>query len=120
MKGTYALILNVRKEFSSDVGSLKNMKFKKGNYIYVGSALNSLEKRVQRHIRKEKKIHWHIDRLTTSQHSSIKKILYLKTESRLECKLSQNVAKLPNVMPVQKFGSTDCRSGCKSHLYYVN
>ena len=119
MKGIYALILNVRKEFSSSIGSLKNIQFKEGNYIYVGSSLNSLEKRVQRHISKEKKTHWHIDYLTASQHSSIEKILCLKTESKLECKLSQNIAKMSNTIPVEKFGSTDCKSGCESHLYYV-
>ena len=120
MKGIYALILNVRKEFSSNVGSLKDMRFKEGNYLYVGSALHSLEKRLQIHIKKEKKVHWHIDHLTTSQHSSIEKIFYLETESKLECKLSQNIAKLSNVVPIEKFGSTDCKSGCKSHLYYFH
>ena len=120
MKGIYALILNVRKEFSSDVGSLNKIKFKEGKYLYVGSALNSLEKRLQRHISKEKKIHWHIDYLTTSRHSSIEKIFYLETESKLECKLSQNIAKLPNTVPIKRFGSTDCKSGCESHLYHVD
>ncbi|MGI9566692.1 MAG: GIY-YIG nuclease family protein [Nitrosopumilus sp.] len=121
MKGIYALILNIRKDFTLNVGrNLKNISFKKGNYIYVGSALNSVEKRVQRHIRKEKKIHWHIDHLTTSRHSSIEKILYLETESKLECNLSQNIAKLPNSIPIKKFGSTDCKSGCMSHLYHIN
>ena len=119
MKGVYALVLFVRKEFSSNVGSLRNVTFREGKYIYVGSALNSLEKRLQRHIKKEKKIHWHIDYLTSSEHSSIEKILFLKTKSKLECKLSQNIAKLPNILPIRKFGFTDCKSGCKSHLYYV-
>ena len=120
MRGIYALILNVRKEFSLNIGkNLKDIRFKKGRYVYVGSALNSLEKRLQRHISKDKKIHWHIDYLTTSRYSSIENILYLKTDSKLECNLSQNIAKLSNAEPIEKFGSTDCKSGCKSHLYHV-
>lgn len=45
MKGTYCIIVNVKIDSQIKVGSLGKLKFAKGHYVYVGSALNNLEKR---------------------------------------------------------------------------
>ncbi len=41
--------------------------FEKGYYVYVGSALGTLSRRVHRHELKNKKLHWHIDYITPSK-----------------------------------------------------
>ena len=64
MKGCYCLIINLDKNSEIRIGrKLGKIKFKKGTYVYVGSAMNSLESRLKRHLSDEKKMHWHIDYL---------------------------------------------------------
>ena len=46
------------------VGKLGTHPFETGYYLYFGSALNSLEGRLRRHLRSDKKLHWHIDFLS--------------------------------------------------------
>jgi Uri superfamily endonuclease len=63
MKGNYLLIMTLPKDTSVMVGKQGMLHFTKGCYAYVGSALNGLEQRIQRHLRTDKKTHWHIDYL---------------------------------------------------------
>ena len=57
-KGTYLLFLEIKEDVKIEIGSLGKQTFPKSNYIYVGSALGpgGLEKRLDRHKRKVKKI----------------------------------------------------------------
>jgi len=55
MNGIYCLVIEIPKNMSIIVGKLGKIKFEKGYYTYVGSAQNNLEKRIERHFRKEKK-----------------------------------------------------------------
>ena len=60
MKGTYCLIIGNYKTSSLKIGNLyEDHKFKKGFYVYIGSAMNSLVPRLNRHLSDEKKMHWH-------------------------------------------------------------
>ena len=59
-------MLTVGRDLRIRVGSLGVIEFKKGYYIYVGSGQTNLEKRIQRHKKKIKKVKWHIDYLTTN------------------------------------------------------
>ncbi|HDJ96588.1 MAG TPA: GIY-YIG nuclease family protein, partial [Candidatus Aenigmarchaeota archaeon] len=43
MKGSYILFLEVKKSIEVNVGSLGKIKFKRGIYAYVGSAMNGIE-----------------------------------------------------------------------------
>ena len=61
--GSYILLLDLDNNLEIPVGKLGNISFQKGHYVYVGSALNGLDARIKRHLRKHKKIHWHIDYL---------------------------------------------------------
>lgn len=77
MKGSYCLIINVEKDTKIKIGKkLGIINFKKGCYVYVGSAMNSLESRVKRHLSDNKKKHWHIDYLLLNKNSKIKKNIY--------------------------------------------
>ena len=89
------------------------MKFKKGFYAYIGSAQNSLEKRILRHFSKEKKMRWHIDYLLA--HAKIKEVWIKENASKQEeCETARIFAKTLSF--VKGFGSGDCT--CKSHLFY--
>ena len=63
MKGCYILLIKLEKDKIIKIGKFVNRLFKKGFYVYIGSALNGLENRINRHLRNNKKIHWHIDYL---------------------------------------------------------
>ena len=63
------------------------MSFKKGDYLYVGSTRGCLETRLQRHLRKEKRIFWHIDYFLENQKAKILQIWAIdkkKTEKILK------------------------------------
>lgn len=55
MKGCYCLIIYVKKLSKIKIGKQGEIKFKKGTYVYIGSAMNSLESRLKRHLSNEKK-----------------------------------------------------------------
>jgi Uri superfamily endonuclease len=112
MKGTYLLVMELPKETTVMVGKQGLVHFQKGWYVYVGSALNGLTQRIQRHLRKDKKIHWHIDYLLP--YTEIVDILYNDNSRRDECTISRLLEKKFTGIP--GFGCSDCT--CKSHLFY--
>ncbi|MDD4353164.1 MAG: GIY-YIG nuclease family protein [Candidatus Nanoarchaeia archaeon] len=118
MKGAYVLIFEVLKDCEIIVGKLGLTFFKKGIYYYCGSAQNNLEKRIERHERKEKKIHWHIDYLTTNKNiKMISSEKYENCQKSKECELAQELFK-KKYNQIKNFGCTDCK--CNSHLFYKN
>ncbi len=112
MKGIYALIVRIGKEQTITVGKLGPINFKKGYFIYIGSALNSLEDRINRHRRRDKKLWWHIDYLLNE--AKIVEVLILETTERLECVAARALQE--HLDSVRNFGCSDC--SCKSHLFY--
>jgi len=118
VKGVYILLFGITDDFSRSVGSLGPVHFEKGNYAYVGSAQTSLIPRLERHYAKKKRVNWHIDYLTTSKNTRIKSAIYTAVNSKeIECRLSAMLSALSFSKPVPSFGSTDCKQGCKSHLF---
>lgn len=102
------------------VGSLGSLKFEKGWYTYTGSALGSggLMGRIQRYMEKDKKCFWHIDYLLNNKYSSIKAIICAASNTRYECKIVRKIASM-TAKPIKGFGVSDCKEGCRSHLYYM-
>ena len=113
MRGIYCLIINVRKDIKEKIGALGKINFKKGKYVYVGSAQNNLEKRIARHLSKDKKLKWHIDYLLSNKNVKIEKTLYKKADKQQECKTACFLNKFET--PIKNFGCSDCR--CYSHLF---
>lgn len=112
MKGSYLLLLELKNSKVIKIGNLRNIDFKKGFYVYVGSALSGLDQRIQRHFRKQKKKHWHIDYLLDKAH--ILKVFYKASEIREECFIAKILRKELTIIP--DFGCSDCL--CTSHLFY--
>lgn len=116
MKGIYLLLIGLKKNISIQIGNLGKIKFNKGNYIYVGSAQNNLEKRIKRHFKKNKNKFWHIDYLLTNKNAKIKEVFYKLTKTKEEeCKVAQIISKYAKA--IKNFGCSDCK--CKSHLFQV-
>ncbi|KAA9021686.1 GIY-YIG nuclease family protein [Niallia endozanthoxylica] len=89
--------------------------FRKGTYIYAGSAKKNIRQRIERHNRINKKIHWHFDYLRPF--GIITRIITYD-QSFGECELAENIRKqLNGTIPVKGFGSSDCK--CVSHLIFV-
>ena len=117
MKGIYVLEIKVKKSFEEKIGALGKIRFFSGKYFYVGSALKGIEKRVERHLKKEKKIHWHIDYFLANQNSKIENVYCKETKNKKEeCETAKKLAKKGK--EVKKFGCSDCK--CKSHLLEIN
>jgi Uri superfamily endonuclease len=119
MKGVYILIISVIKNVCIKIGSLGKIKFPEGMYVYVGSAQNNLEKRVARHISKDKKKFWHIDYLLGNKFSKVVAVFYKKSGKSEECNMAKKITnEFTNTeIIIPKFGCSDC--SCKSHLFKI-
>jgi sugar fermentation stimulation protein A len=111
-RGTYLLILSLKRNRKIDVGKLGKIHFRKGFYVYVGSAMANLSKRMDRHRHLRKHHHWHIDELraVTEFHSA----LAIRSSERIECQVAKAMSEIAE-WSVPRFGSTDC--SCGSHLF---
>jgi Uri superfamily endonuclease len=117
MKGSYSLVLHLPENKKLTVGKLGDFPFPAGYYLYFGSALNSLEGRLRRHLARDKKQHWHIDCLTSV--ARIVQIWWAIDDKRLECSWTQrSLEKSKTSVPIPGFGSSDCRS-CPAHLVHA-
>jgi len=114
MKGCYILIVNMYGDNAINVGSLGRLSFQDGNYAYVESAMNGLEQRIGRHMRKKKAIRWHIDYIL--QYGNIVSVFIKENDTREECEVSKALAL--RFRPIRGFGSSDCN--CRGHLYRID
>lgn len=114
MKGIYLLYIEISKDIKQTIGALGEIEFKKGSYVYIGSAQNNLNKRVQRHLSQNKKLHWHIDYLLQNSNVKIVDVYFKEADKQHEC-LTANSLK---GKPVKNFGCSDCK--CESHLIRIS
>ncbi len=112
MKGSYLLVFSIPHSVTLHVGKLGAISFKKAYYVYVGSAMNGLEQRIQRHLRTKKKTHWHIDYLLPVAENI--GVFYKESATKDECKIAQILAR--NLHSIPSFGCSDC--SCRSHLFF--
>lgn len=112
MIGSYVLLIYVPAGKTISFGRNRSAHFRRGHYAYVGSAMKGLEARVNRHLRKEKKRHWHIDYLLDE--AEITGVVLAESAVRTECTIAQ--ALQTQFESVPGFGSSDCR--CPSHLFF--
>ncbi|MEZ5743984.1 MAG: GIY-YIG nuclease family protein [Sphingomonadaceae bacterium] len=114
-KGAYILIIDL----ASPLVIARPVKatLPPGRYLYAGSANGpgGIAARLRRHLRKDKKPHWHVDALTLAASS----IEVLAFPGGNECDLTARLAALPGShYPLPGFGSSDCRA-CTSHLLAI-
>ncbi len=137
-RGVYQLHIYLPRATTIEVGRWGTFRFPAGWYVYTGSAMGGLEARVRRHLRREKKLKWHVDYLL--QHAEVHRVVTILVcsqarnavecrtnatslrcvahyEPRLECAWNERTLTQPGAkVIVERFGSSDCR--CASHLIY--
>lgn len=110
-KGSYVLLIHLNKDTEITVGKKGKTFFSKGHYVYVGSAMNGIQQRIQRHASNKKKIHWHIDFLL--EKATIIDAYYKLSTVKEECEIARRF--FHTLDHVKNFGCTDC--SCDSHLF---
>jgi sugar fermentation stimulation protein A len=112
--GVYLFALKLGRPRTVAIGSLGNVRFEKGWYVYVGSARRGLSRRLARHERKtvNKVMRWHIDYLRA--HAQAVQAFPILTCHDLECHLAKDVRIISDGL-VRRFGCSDC--SCPSHLF---
>lgn len=115
LKGSYMLILLIERSIRLKPGSLPETVLLPGCYVYVGSAMGpgGFEKRVARHLRKIKRVRWHIDYLTSLNEVKIRSVFY--TSHCSEHHLVSFLSSIGLRKTVRGFGATDS-PGDFSHL----
>jgi Uri superfamily endonuclease len=120
VKGTYCLCIENHEDRTIQIGALGGNEFGRGFYVYVGSALNSLLPRLERHLKTSRGehhvIHWHIDYFLRESSVEITSIYIIESKEHLECKIAEKVGKHGKSIP--GFGCSDCK--CISHLHKVD
>jgi len=114
-KGTYLLIIKSNKNSKIKVGKLGFKNFKKGFYIYIGSAKHGFRKRILRYFKNNIKKRWHIDYLINNKYFKLVSIILIN--DFIECKIANYLIN-KKINFINKFGSSDCN--CLSHLFYFN
>ena len=114
--GTYALILQSRERSKIQVGRTHEVMVEPGYYVYIGSAFGSggVRARVNRHCRKTKPKHWHIDYLR--EFTAVLGAWVSYEPARLEHIWAQTLSRKEGITLIPDIGCTDC--DCLSHLYF--
>ena len=122
--GTYVLLLLLRAPLALS-GRFAERTLAPGWYAYVGSARGpgGLKARLSRHLRREKTLRWHVDRLTTRAAECWAlpfpdgpETRAITAQSLTECALARYLLATGRFgHPLPGFGSSDCKS-CESHL----
>ncbi len=112
-RGSYLLIMELSRDQTITVGRQGPLHFRGGHYIYVGSAMANLSQRIARHLRRRKKLHWHIDYLRQCANNVT--ALPIRSSQRQECEVAQAMSAIFPYGP-QGFGSSDCK--CRAHLFW--
>ncbi len=112
--GAYLLLVRLATPLALTIGTLPPAILLPGWYLYAGSARGpgGIRARVARHLRRDKRVNWHVDRLT----GAAAEIRACAAPGAAECDLVAALLARPGVeAPVAGFGSSDCRT-CPSHL----
>jgi len=110
---SYQLLIKLDSSITIRVGKLGLFDFPQGYYMYTGSAIKNMEKRIERHLKKKKKLRWHIDYLTVNP---AVEVIDVRRSDVDECKLNQYI---DGTIIAPGFGASDCKADCGSHLKYL-
>ena len=118
--GIYQINIEVVQESVISIGQLGSFIFPKGKYVYTGRAKKYLLQRIKRHHKTNKKCFWHIDYLLIHKHVKIINITLKSNDFNKECSENKKLINCKTKIIANKFGSTDCKHKCNSHLLYLN
>ncbi len=114
--GAYALHFELAKPLTLEIARLGRPVLEPGTYVYAGSAYGpgGIAARVGRHLKPDKKPHWHVDRLSAAAPCTRVETF----PGGRECDIVSRLLSAGGSVPVPGFGSTDCRV-CAAHLVRV-
>jgi len=107
---TYQLLIEIAQPVRVAVGALGTWDFPAGHYVYTGSGKRNLETRIARHSSAVKTLRWHIDYLLAARRV---RVVGVQRFDEAECAVNQQTV---GEIVVPRFGASDCRAGCGSHL----
>lgn len=110
---TYQLLIELVAPARIAVGRLGTFDFPAGCYVYTGSAKRHPEARLARHRSPHKRLHWHIDYLLAVPQA---RLTGTRRFHEAECEVNGRGA---GRILVPRFGASDCRAGCGSHLKFL-
>ncbi len=110
---SYQLLIHICEPIHVKIGALGMQHLAAGHYLYTGSARRHLEARVRRHLRREKRLRWHIDYLLS--HPRVV-VVGVSTSAIEECRWNRSVE---GEVVIPGFGASDCRHRCGAHLLRV-
>jgi Uri superfamily endonuclease len=124
--GAYVLLINLGGPLSLDMPAFRGKSLAPGLYGYCGSAFGpgGIRARVSRHLRGDKPMRWHVDRLTVAgrvEQAGIRIGVAGRVEQAgiriggRECDLAGELLARGCMAVLPGFGSSDCR-GCPAHL----
>ena len=112
--GAYVLLIELGAPLALEVASLPRAVLPAGRYAYCGSAYGpgGLKARIGRHLRADKALRWHVDRLTAAGRI----VAFRAVPGGRECDLLDRLLEAPGAsVLIPRFGSSDCRR-CPAHL----
>jgi sugar fermentation stimulation protein A len=112
--GVYIAVFYMLRSQFIQIGRLGRFYFHQGIYFYTGSAQRSLAARLERHSRKKKPLHWHIDYFSVN--AEMIGAITIPGQKKQECEIAKELGKMYE-LAVPSFGASDCR--CAGHLFYV-
>lgn len=112
--GVYIAVFFMPLGRTIEIGRLGKFHFHQGIYFYTGSAQRNLSARLERHSRKKKALHWHIDYLSVK--AEMLGAITTPGQRKHECGIAKELGKMFE-LAVPGFGASDCR--CAGHLFYA-
>ncbi len=111
--GAYVLLIRLDAALRLDFSAFAGRVLSPGTYAYCGSAYGpgGLAARLARHMRPDKAMHWHIDRLTAAGRIAAVGV----ASGGRECDLVELLLARGATVPLPGFGGSDCRR-CAAHL----
>lgn len=111
--GAYVLLIRLATQLDLDISAFSGKSLLPGLYAYCGSAYGpgGIRARVSRHLRNDKPMRWHVDRLTAA--GRVEQV-GIRIGGR-ECDLVGELLTRGSLAELPGFGSSDCRT-CPAHL----
>lgn len=112
--GAYVLLIRLEARLPlDDIPAFRWRSLEPGLYAYCGSAYGpgGIRARVSRHLRADKPLRWHVDRLTAA--GRVERV-GVRIGGR-ECDLAGEMLGHGGLAVLPGFGSSDCRT-CPAHL----
>lgn len=113
-RGIYIAVFYLPKKELTHIGKLGLFAFRRGFYVYVGSAQRNLSLRLKKHSKKNKPLWWHIDYISIK--AEMLGAIVVPGSDKRECKLAEELSGIFE-LAVPRFGASDCR--CSGHLFYT-